>query len=89
MRGRVLLALLDVLPRPVGRDDALERRLEVARDGGVGMLVDRHSGGRVRDVDEHRRAASCPATASRDETRDVDELALPLGLEPQLDHASG
>ena len=54
--GGVLLSLLDVLPRPVGRDDALERRLEVARHGRVGVLVDRHAGGRVRDVDEHRGA---------------------------------
>ena len=51
--GRVLLALLDVLPRPLGRDDPLEGRLEVARDSGIGVLVHRHAGRRVGHVHEH------------------------------------
>ncbi len=54
MRRRVLLPLLDVLPRPVLGDDPLERRLEVARHGRVGVLVDRQARGGVRDVDERR-----------------------------------
>ena len=45
---------LDVLPRPALVDDALEGGLEVTRDRGVGVLVDRHPGGRVGHVDEHR-----------------------------------
>ena len=39
--------------------------LEVAGDRRVGALVDRHAGGRVRDVDEHGRAPFAPWTASR------------------------
>ena len=58
MRGRVLLALLDVLPPPRLRDELLERHLEVARDHRIGVLVDRQAGGRVRDVDEHGRRAA-------------------------------
>ena len=85
MRGSVLLAFLDVLPGPVGRHDALEGRLEVARDGRVGMLVDRHPGRRMRDVDEHGRAA-LPVDGVLHEPCDVDQLALPLGLKPELDH---
>src|SRR5207248_527303 len=57
VRGRILLALLDVLPAPAVADDPLERSLEVARDSRVGVLVDRHPGGRVRHVDERRRRA--------------------------------
>ena len=40
VRGRVLLALLDVLPRPAVVDDPLEGHFEVARDHRVGVLVD-------------------------------------------------
>ena len=53
-----------MLPRPAVLDHALERRLEIARDGRVGVLVDRHACRRVRHVDEHR-GPSWPATASR------------------------
>ena len=57
VRRRVLLARLDVLPRPAVVDHPLERGLEVARDRGIGVLVDRDARSRVRHVDEHRRAA--------------------------------
>src|SRR4029450_6146799 len=55
VRGSVLLALLDVLPAPVVPDHLLERRLEVTGDRGVGVLVDRHARGGVRDVDQGGR----------------------------------
>ena len=58
VRRRVLLAGLDVLPAPVVADEPLHGALEVARDSRVGVLVDRHAGGRVRHVDEHGLAAA-------------------------------
>ena len=62
--GAFSSALLDVLPRPVLRDDPLERSLEVARDRRVGVLVDRHARGRVRDVDERGAAPSSSPSAA-------------------------
>src|SRR5207244_2735251 len=44
MRRGVLLALLDVLPAPAVADDSLQRRLEVAGDRGIRVLVDRDAG---------------------------------------------
>ena len=88
MRRRVLLALLDVLPGPVLRHDPLERDLEVARDGGVGVLVDRHARGRVRDVDERRAGAVELAERRAHELGDVDELAPLLGRDTELAHGA-
>ncbi len=53
VRGRVLLALLDVQPAPPFGRDPLEGHFEVAGDHRVGVLVDRQPRSRVRDVDEH------------------------------------
>src|SRR5207248_6012328 len=88
VRRRILLALLDVLPAPAVADDPLERGLEVARDSRVGVLVDRHPGGRVRHVDERRRRAVGVAERLLHLGRDVDELGLPLGLQADATHAS-
>ena len=84
VRRGVLLALFDVLPGPVLGDDPLERGLEVARDGRVGVLVDRDARGGVRDVDEGRRRAVELAEGRLHLPRDVDELAPALGLHSQL-----
>ena len=88
MRRRVLLALLDVLPGPVGGDDLLQRGLEVACDRGVGMLVDRHARGRVGDVDESGRGAVQLAEGGLHLLRDVDQLTPTLGLHPEFTHGA-
>src|SRR5581483_11331649 len=85
MRRRVLLALLDVLPAPLVADDPLERRLEVAADGRVGVLVDRQARRRVRHVDEHRRAVDARDRLD-DGTRDVEHLRSALGGDGELAH---
>ena len=66
-------------------DDPFQRRLEVARDGGIGVLVDGHACRRVRTYTS-TAAPRWPPTASRDAPRDVDELALPLGANAKLPH---
>ena len=86
VRRRVLLARLDVLPRPAVLDHPLERRLEVARDRRVGVLVDRHARGRVRDVDEDCGASLVADARPRTSARDVDDVAPPRRAQPDLVH---
>ena len=86
MRRRVLLAVLDVLPAPVLAHDALHRGLEVARDRGIRMLVDRHARGRVRHEDESGRGAFDSVQRGLDLAGDLDELRLPLGADLDLAH---
>src|SRR5712691_7479371 len=78
--------ILDVLPAPAVLDDLLERGLEVAGDGGVGVLVDRHARSRVRDVDQRGRGAVRLAERVLDRLRDVDQLRPALRLETDLAH---
>src|SRR5215208_2253468 len=85
VRRRVLLPRLDVLPAPVVADHPLERRLEVARNGRIGVFVDRHPGGRVRDEDEQRRAVA-PVGGGPDVVGDVDELRPTLRPDTDLPH---
>ena len=82
--GGVLLARLDVLPPPVLADHALERGLEVARDGWIGVLVDGHARSRVWH--EHERGGGAVRLAERglDVARDLHELRLPLRLHRDL-----
>jgi hypothetical protein len=86
MGRRVLLAGLDVLPAPLLADDALQGTLEVPRDGGVGVLVDRDARSGVGNEDECCRSLG---TLQRllDLARDVDELRAALTPEGDLAHA--
>ena len=86
--GAFVLAELDVLPRPAVVDDLLERGLEVARDHRVGALVDRHAGGRVRDVDEHCGRAVHAVDGALDVLRDLDQLRPPRRADGDLPHAA-
>src|SRR5207248_5947137 len=88
VRGRVLLALLDVLPAPSVPDDPLQGRLEVAGDRGIRVLVDGDAGGRVRHVDEGGGRPVRFAERLLHLGRDLDELRLPLGLQADSAHAS-
>src|SRR5947199_3022042 len=88
VRGRVLLALLDVLPAPTVPDDPLQGRLEVAGDRGIRVLVDGDAGGRVRHVDEGGGRPVRFAERLLHLGRDLDELRLPLGLQADSAHAS-
>ncbi len=83
---RVLLALLDVLPVPVVPDHPLERGLEVAGDGGIGMLVDRDTGGRVRHEHERRGRAVRPVHGFLHFPGDVEELSSAFGPDANLLH---
>src|SRR4249919_435087 len=85
VRRGVLLARLDVLPRPAVFDHTLERCLEVARDCRIRVLVDRDAGGGMWHVDEHGGAGlTCDGIAHP--LRDVEELAPPLRPESNLVH---
>src|SRR5262245_28373337 len=85
MRGCVFLTRLDVLPAPVVPHHSLERDLEVARDGRIGMLLDGDAGGRVRDVDQNRGCAVLTVERLLDLRGDVDQLRPPVA--PKLDLA--
>ncbi len=87
VRGSILLALLDVLPAPTLRSDPLERHLEVAGDHRVGVLVDREARRGVRDIDEHGRTGG-PLNGVPDLGRDVEQLRVALGLDPQRVHGA-
>src|SRR5262249_19329186 len=86
VRGRVLLAGLDVLPAPAVADDALERRLEVPGDGRFGVLVDRQCRGSVRDEEQGGGVTVEAVQRALDLAGDVDELRPPLGLDLELVH---
>ena len=86
MGRRVLLARLDVLPRPAVLHDPLERGLEIARDRRIRMLVDRHAGGRMRDVDGYGRAALAGNRVAH-VVRDVEDVAAARGANPYLSHS--
>ena len=62
------------------------RVLEVFGDERVGVLVDRHAGRRVRDVDERGGGAVRLAERRLHLLRDVEELGLPVGLQADLLH---
>src|SRR5918996_2073008 len=88
MPRRVLLVRLDVLPRPVVADDALERDLVIAGDRGIGVLVDGDACGRVRHVYDDRGPARALDRRAH-VARDVHELASPLRPQPDLAHQRG
>src|SRR4029079_9646687 len=89
VRRRVLLALLDVLPGPVLRNDPLQRDLKVARHRGIRVLVYRHPRGRVRALAEGRAAGTVELAERRThELRDVDELTSFLGRDTELPHGA-
>ena len=66
---------------------ALHRGLEVARDGRIGVLVDRHARGRVRHEDERGGGAVDSVQRCLDLAGDLDELRLALGADADLAHA--
>jgi hypothetical protein len=75
-----------VLPGPVVADDPLQGPLEVAGDGGVGMLLNDDAGGRVGDVDENGRGLARARERGAHLVRDVHRLGLALREDLDLEH---
>src|SRR5205807_5370922 len=84
--GRVRPVRVRVLA-PTVLDDALHRGLDVLRQHRVGVLVDRHSGGRVWHVDQRRRGSVGRLQRLLDQLRDLDELSPPFRAKADLTHA--
>ena len=84
MRGRVGPVCIGVLPRPLVAHDVFERSLEVALQRRVDVLVDRNSGGRVRNVDKSSRSSSRPVDRRTNLIGDIDNLRLPLRRDLEL-----
>src|SRR4051794_4536488 len=80
------VGIVDVLPLPVLVDDLLQRALEVQPDEGVGALVDRHAGRRVRHVDERRTGPVDVGECRLHLLGDVHELRLSVGCQADLLH---
>src|SRR2546430_1811318 len=87
MRGRVRPVGVRVPPAAVVVDNPLHRGLDVLGECGIGVLVDRHAGRRVRDVHERGGGPVHRPERRLHLLRDVEQLRLALGLEADLAHA--
>src|SRR2546429_5429928 len=87
MRGRVRPVGVRVPPAAVVVDDPLHRRLDVLGESGIGVVVERQAGRRVRDVHERGGGAVHRPERRLHLLRDVEQLRLALGLEADLAHA--
>src|SRR5205823_13226482 len=64
----------------------LHRRLDVLGERRIGVLVDRHAGGRVRDIDEGGGRAIRRVERRLHLLRDLEQLRLALGRQADLAH---
>src|SRR5438477_3485082 len=86
VRRRVRPVRVRVTPAAVVVHDALHRRLDVLGERRIGVLVDRHAGGRVRDIDEGGGRAIRRVERRLHLLRDLEQLRLALGRQADLAH---